>query len=125
MLKRYGYQVLEAATPDEALAMVAEARPIDLVLTDIMMPGLSGPDLLARIRARRPMRGLLMTGYTEKLIATGDDSSDVLEKPFESNELLRLVRRALETTPSGSDAKPEAPPRPPDPAAHGGAPALG
>ena len=72
------------------------------------------------------MRGLLMTGYTEKLIATGDDSSDVPEKPFESNELLRLFRRALETTPSGSDAKPEAAPRrPPDPAAHGGAPALG
>ena len=112
VLKHYGYQVLEAATPDEALAMAAKDPPIDLVLTDVVMPGLSGPDLLARIRACRSVRGLLMTGYTERLITTGDGSADVLEKPFESNELLRLVRRALETTPSGSDAKPEAPPQP-------------
>ena len=112
VLKHYGYQVLEAATPDEALAMAAKDPPIDLVLTDVVMPGLSGPDLLARIRAGRSVRGLLMTGYTERLITTGDGSADVLEKPFESNELLRLVRRALETTPSGSDARPEAPPQP-------------
>ena len=112
VLKRHGYQVLEAATPDEALAIVAENPPIDLVLTDVVMPGLSGPDMLARIRDRRPVRGLLMTGYTEKLITTGNGSGGVLEKPFESNELLRLVRRALETPPFGSDAKPEAPPQP-------------
>ena len=112
VLKRHGYRVLEAATPDEALAIVAEDPPIDLVLTDVVMPGLSGPDLLALVRARQPVRGLLMTGYTEKLSPTGDGSADVLEKPFESNELLRLVRRALETTPSGSRAEPEAP-RPP------------
>ena len=104
VLKRHGYQVIEAATPDEALAMIADAPPIDLVLTDVVMPGLSGPDLLARIRECRPVRGLLMTGYTEKLITTGDGSTDVLEKPFESNQLLRLVRRALETAPSGSDS---------------------
>ena len=91
---------------------MAEDPPIDLVLTDVVMPGLSGPDLLALVRARQPVRGLLMTGYTEKLSPTGDGSADVLEKPFESNELLRLVRRALETTPSGSRAEPEAP-RPP------------
>ena len=123
VLKRYGYQVMEAATPDEALVMAAEDRPIDLVLADVVMPGLSGPDLLARIRARRPVRGLLMSGSTEKLTTTGDGATDVLEKPFESDELLRLVGRALETTPSGSDAKPEASPRPSDPAAHGSAPA--
>ncbi|MEE8550109.1 MAG: response regulator, partial [Gemmatimonadota bacterium] len=86
--------------------------PIDLVLTDVVMPGLSGPDMLARIRDRRPVRGLLMTGYTEKLTTTGNGSGDVLEKPFESTELLRLVRLALEATPSGSDAKPEVPPPP-------------
>ena len=99
---------MEVATPDEALVMAAEDRPIDLVLADVVMPGLSGPDLLARIRARRPVRGLLMSGSTEKLTTTGDGTTDVLEKPFESDELLRLVGRALETTPSGSNAKPEA-----------------
>ena len=82
------------------------------MLTDVVMPGLSGPDLLVRIRASRPVRGLLMTGYTEKLFTSGDRSTDVLEKPFEPNELLRLVRRALETTPSGSNAKAEALPPP-------------
>ena len=50
-----------------------------------------------------------MTGYTERLVTTGNGSTDVLEKPFESNELLRLVRRALETPPSGSEAKQVAP----------------
>ena len=94
------------------VAIVAENPPIDLVLTDVVMPGLSGPDMLARIRDRRSVRGLLMTGYTERMLMTGNGSGDVLEKPFESNELLRLVRLALEATPSGSDAKPEAPPPP-------------
>ncbi len=96
--------MIEAVTPDEALEMVADAPPIDLVLTDVVMPGLSGPDLLARIREHRSVRGLLMTGSTEKLITTGDGSTDVLEKPFESNQLLRLVRRALETAPFGSES---------------------
>ena len=81
------------------------------MLTDVVMPGLSGPDLLARLRERRAVRGLLMTGYTEKLITTGEGGTHVLEKPFESNELLRLVRRALETAPVGvADAETSATP---------------
>ena len=112
VLKGHGYQVLEAATPDEALAIAAENPAIDLVLTDVVMPGLSGPEMLARIRDRRPMRGLLMTGYTERLVMNKDGNSDVLEKPFEANKLLRLVRRALETAPSGLEANVEATPPP-------------
>ena len=102
VLKRHGYQVIEAATPQEALELASDGRHFDLVLTDAVMPGLSGPDLLARLRERRAVRGLLMTGYTERLITKGDGSMQVLEKPFESNELLRLVRHALETAPIGA-----------------------
>ncbi len=54
-----------------------------------------------------------MTGYTERLITKGDGSMRVLEKPFESNELLRLVRHALETAPIGAAvAEPSAAPSP-------------
>ncbi len=102
VLKRHGYQVIEAATPQEALELASDGRHLDLVLTDVVMPGLSGPDLLARLREHRAVRGLLMTGYTERLIAKGDGSMQVLEKPFESNELLQMVRHALETAPVGA-----------------------
>lgn len=104
VLRRHGYQVIEAATPQEALEIASDGRHLDLVLTDVVMPGLSGPDLLARLRERRAVRGLLMTGYTEKLITKGDSSTRVLEKPFESNQLLRSVRRVLKTAPVGAAA---------------------
>jgi two-component system cell cycle sensor histidine kinase/response regulator CckA len=113
VLKRHGYQVIEAATPQEALQIASDGRHLDLVLTDVVMPGLSGPDLLARLRERRAVRGLLMTGYTEKLITTGVGNTLVLEKPFESKELLQMVRHALETAPVGAtvaDSSAEPPP---------------
>ena len=47
-----------------------------------------------------------MTGYTEKLITTGDGSTHVLEKPFESSQLLRQVRQALKSGPTGRPSSP-------------------
>ena len=100
ILKHHGYEVLEAATPAEALAIGAEPHRIDLVLSDVVMPGLNGPDLLARLQAQRPVRALFMTGYTDKFLGTEDGAFDVIEKPFGSNELLRRVRQAMERTTS-------------------------
>ena len=71
ILSRNGYTVLVAANADEALELVRSASRIDLVLTDVMMPDGSGPELIARLRAEKPMRALYMSGYAGAVHARG------------------------------------------------------
>ena len=101
IMDRAGYQVLTAPNADWALS-VAQRHPgsIDLLLTDVMMPGLSGPQLANRLVAIRPrVQVLYMTGY-QRTTATGDpvvpEGANLIEKPFKPEALLRAVRRALE-----------------------------
>jgi signal transduction histidine kinase/CheY-like chemotaxis protein len=93
-----GYEVLEAAGPYEALAL-CEEEEVDLLLTDLIMPGMSGKELADRLEASRPgLRVLFMSGYTGDVISRqGMLSEDVLvlEKPFSSASLLRRVRSRL------------------------------
>ncbi len=101
-LQRLGYRVVEAASGVEALcAWDQQARAIDLLLTDMVMPhGISGRDLAARLRARRPNLPVLCTsGYT----ATGGGNTDevldgaaFLHKPFSLQSLGRAVRDCLD-----------------------------
>ena len=102
IMDRAGYQVLTAPNADWALS-VAQRHPgaIDLLLTDVMMPGLSGPQLADRLLAMRPkVQVLYMTGY-QRATPTGEpvvpDSAHLIEKPFKPEALLRAVRRALES----------------------------
>ena len=73
LLERQGYHVLEARHGADALRIVEESgRPIDLVVTDLVMPEMGGKELAERLRAHRPgLKVLFMSGYTEKAIAGG------------------------------------------------------
>jgi PAS domain S-box-containing protein len=100
ILSRDGYSVITAADATEALRICEDsAVDIDLILSDVVMPGLSGPDLVARLRTVRPdLRSIYMSGYPEDFVARrhpGDDVT-VVRKPFTPGMLLRQIRRALD-----------------------------
>ena len=92
VLRRFGYHVLEAAGPVEALDALQQA-PVGLVLTDITMPGMNGREMVKRIdREQQPdLKVLYMSGYSENL----EPGIDFLEKPFTSADLLKRVRAAF------------------------------
>jgi DNA-binding NtrC family response regulator len=88
--------VLIAEDPERALALAAEHDgPIDVLMTDVVMPKMSGPDLSERLRKVRPeLRTLFMSGYNRgHLVPAEDESKGVLflEKPFTYDSLLRKV----------------------------------
>jgi PAS domain S-box-containing protein len=97
MLERQGYRVLVAAGPSEALAV---EEPWDVLLTDVVMPGMSGPELAERLRERLPgARVLFVSGYSGQAVAReGGLGGELLEKPFTAEELARKVRTVLEET---------------------------
>ncbi|RPH48355.1 MAG: PAS domain S-box protein [Desulfobacteraceae bacterium] len=102
MLEELGYNVLAASAPGEAIRMVEEhTGDIHLVLTDVVMPEMSGRDLQRRISELRPpdLRFLFMSGYTANVIAHRgilDKGVNMLQKPFSMNDLASKVREALE-----------------------------
>ncbi len=100
ILERQGYRVVEAATGAEALeAADGVDQPVDLLLTDMVMPGLDGRELAHQMLARQPdCRVLLMSGYAEDLVARRhllDPGMAFLEKPFSPEELAGRVARLL------------------------------
>jgi signal transduction histidine kinase len=100
MLTSRGYHVLEAASASDALKLIGEQdRPIDLLLTDIVMPGMNGADLAREATATRPaIRVLFMSGYTEGgVIDRGvlDSDTPFIPKPFTLGALDRKIREVL------------------------------
>jgi CheY-like chemotaxis protein len=101
VLERHGYTVLEASDGREALRRYeAGAAGIDMILTDVVMPRMSGRELVDRVRAIRPdMRVLYMSGYTEDAIlrhGVHDASTVLLGKPFAPAALLAKIREVLD-----------------------------
>ena len=101
LLERQGYHVLEARHGADALRIVEEStRPIDLVVTDLVMPEMGGKELAERLRAHRPgLKILFMSGYTEKTIAAGGvmpPNTGFVEKPFTVEQLMRRLREILD-----------------------------
>jgi PAS domain S-box-containing protein len=101
ILDNAGYRVLEAANGDDAERLfVDNAGLIDLVLTDMIMPGCGGPELLARLQIRVPtLRVLYMSGYSQQSAANKigpDRGVPFVQKPFTAADLVRHVRDALD-----------------------------
>ncbi len=99
-LRRDGWEILTAESAHEALKLI-EDRPVDLVLSDHKMPGMSGLELLRRVARLRPDTvRMLITGWTEAVPQSELDALDIralVPKPWDAAELRALVRRALES----------------------------
>ena len=100
ILQRHGYVVLEAAEAELALTIARrEGEVIDLLLTDVVLPGISGPELAAQIRALCPnAKVLFMSGHTKDAAEAGggvEPGDPYLEKPFSVTALARKVREVL------------------------------
>ncbi|MEW6288936.1 MAG: response regulator [Thermodesulfobacteriota bacterium] len=100
ILRRQGYTVLVAENGQAALTMLDNfAGPVHLVLTDVVMPGMSGRDLGARIAARFPdMKVLFMSGYTDNVIVHSgvlDEGVNFIQKPFTAQALAVKIRKTL------------------------------
>jgi len=99
-LSREGYQVLTAASGEEALRAAEEnLNGIDLLLSDVILPQMGGPTLVARIQEAHPdTKVLYMSGYTKNAIVHEgrlDENVNLVEKPFSLDDLARAVRRTL------------------------------
>jgi PAS domain S-box-containing protein len=100
MLNELGYRVLKAKDAQSALTIIESGMPIDLLLTDVVMPGpLKSTDLARKARERMPnLAVLFMSGYPQKAIARSerlDEEIDLLSKPYSRETLARKVRQAL------------------------------
>jgi len=105
VLRDAGWTVFEAGNPADALAIAArESQPLDLLLTDVVLPGINGTDLADRLRALRPeLRVLFMSGYTpEEVIASTavPIAGQLLRKPFMPATLRDRVAQVLNRRPS-------------------------
>lgn len=101
ILRQAGFQVLMAERPSAAFQISDTwLAPIDLVLTDVIMPEMSGPKMIERIRLQRPhVEAIYMSGYTENAISHQFNLSDknvLLQKPFTAENLLTKIRQVLD-----------------------------
>ena len=101
MLKKFGYRVLSAGSARDAIALAeAHQESIDLLVTDVVMPGMNGRELAQRLQEMRPgLKCLFMSGYTADVIAPNgalDSGVHFIQKPFSVQSLAAKVREALE-----------------------------
>ena len=106
ILQSNGYTVLSAAHPEEAVALSrAHPGPIDVLVSDVIMPGMNGHVLADRLLAERPtLKVLLVSGYTDDAVSSQalvDSGRSLLLKPFTEELLTRRVREAIDA-PAGS-----------------------
>jgi CheY-like chemotaxis protein len=104
VLAEAGYEVVEAETPERALELAGgTTEPIDLVVTDVVMPGMNGRELADELRRRQPdLRVLFTSGYTDDVVLSNgalQSGTGFLQKPFGVDELQRKVRELLESAP--------------------------
>lgn len=90
-----GFRVLTAASGEAALDLLEGDEPIDVLFTDVVMPGLSGMELARRAKRLRPsLRILLASGYWPHIV-TGLEPDERLSKPYDATALVTRVRRLL------------------------------
>jgi two-component system cell cycle sensor histidine kinase/response regulator CckA len=93
-----GYEILDASSGTEALDLIAAAENIDLIITDVVLPGMSGPDVAEEVLRRFPDAAVVFTsGYAEGSLGRDmlNGRADFLEKPFDPEQLAATVARAL------------------------------
>ena len=100
-LRKFGYDVLESTNGKEALQLCRDLeKNLDLVLTDVVMPGLNGPEFIRQIRALgKHLKVLYMSGYTENSVTNRgilEEGSEYISKPFRPKELISMVRQVLD-----------------------------
>jgi two-component system, cell cycle sensor histidine kinase and response regulator CckA len=99
-LERRGYRVLSAPSGIDAIRLVRSGERVDLVLTDVVMPGMPGSELVQRLARERPgLRALYMSGYTDDAIVRHgvlEEGVNLIQKPFAPDALARKVREALD-----------------------------
>ncbi|MGV3279108.1 response regulator [Rickettsiales bacterium LUAb2] len=100
ILQSKGYKVLEAEDAETALSLLQKVEnKVDLVISDIMMPGMSGPEFIAKVRENNPkIKAILMSGYAEDVLDDKDyvlDHVDFLSKPFSPDVLATKVKKAI------------------------------
>ncbi len=101
ILAKGGYSVIGTGGGEEALDVCKADQPIHLLLTDVIMPGMLGTELVERIRALRPELGVIfMSGYSHEVLApealAEQNGTAFIEKPFNAAELLQAVRGLLD-----------------------------
>ena len=107
ILEQGGYRVIEASSGVDALTMLQDGDPIDLLIADLDMPEISGDEMVRRIRSSRPdLKVLYVTGHIDRLMDTRPlwDGEAFLDKPFSMNGLVEAVTLLLYGTLS---AKPQ------------------
>jgi DNA-binding NtrC family response regulator len=99
MLEEHGYKVIESEDGQSALdAIRTDHTRVDLVLTDVVMKGMSGPEMVLKLMDSHPeMKVVYMSGYTGELVANQslDSGIRLLEKPFTRASLLNVIDAAL------------------------------
>jgi len=97
VLRQAGFEVLAACDGLEAATLFsANADRVDLAITDVVMPGMSGPETIAVLRKQAPaLPAVFITGYSHESLRRGHEQDEWLAKPFSAATLLPVVRRAL------------------------------
>jgi two-component system cell cycle sensor histidine kinase/response regulator CckA len=100
VLESAGYEVHASPLPSDALSVLASGRRFDLLLSDVVMPEMSGYELAGRVRREHPeVRALFMSGYDREAAQAAEGLPGervLLQKPFAPDQLARAVRRALD-----------------------------
>ena len=102
LLTELRYEIVEACSAQAALEVMAHAAKIDLLLSDVVLPGdMNGPELAAEIQRRNPaIKIIFMTGYAEDAFNNRDESNEqmnVIQKPFGKAGLAKKIRRVLDS----------------------------
>jgi DNA-binding NtrC family response regulator len=96
VLEDAGYDVRPAAHAEAALAVLRSGETVDLMITDVVMPGVDGVELARRVQQVRPgLKVLFTTGYTRHIAADQLVGAEVLDKPFQRDSLLHAVHHVL------------------------------